>query len=355
MKVLQVINNMDIGGAETLLKNYVISNKDQSVKNSICILQGKKSFILDGIREHNIKVYNLGLKNKYMFIKALVGLNNIIRKNNYDVVHIHLFPGQYYGAILKILNKKVKFIFTEHSDSNSRRNKKIFYLFEKSSYSVYDKILCISKMTKKSLVRFIPKLEEKCEVVYGGIKKTSIYNNNKIYDIILVGSLRSNVKGVDVLLKAINLIQDKVNKVCIVGDGVLMNELVSLRDSLGLNQVVEFVGNQKDVNSYLSKSKIFVLPSRWEGFGLAIIEAMAQKIPVIASEVGGIPEIITNMENGILVKSEDYVQLSKEIEKLLKDEELRRYLTKNAYNKMETCFSIDVYVDKLNYIYKTLV
>lgn len=355
MKVLQVINNMDIGGAETLLKNYIINNKDQSIKNSICILQGKKSFILDGIRDHNIRVYNLKLKNKYMFVKALVGLNSIIRKNNYDVVHMHLFPGQYYGAILKIINKKVKFIFTEHSDSNSRRNKKIFYLFEKLSYSMYDKILCISKMTKKSLIKFIPTLEEKCEVVYGGINKASIRSNNTIYDVILVGSLRSNVKGVDVLLKAINLIPDKVNKACIVGDGILMDELVSLRDSLGLNKVVEFVGNQKDVNSYLSKSKVFVLPSRWEGFGLAIIEAMAQKIPVIASEVGGIPEVITNMQDGVLVKSEDYVQLSKEIEKLLIDEDLRSYLTTNAYNKMEQCFSIDVYVDKLNYIYKTLV
>lgn len=355
MKVLQVINNMDIGGAETLLKNYVISNKDQSVKNSICILQGKESFILDGIREHNIKVYNLELKSKYMFIKALVQLNNIIKRNNYDVVHMHLFPGQYYGAILKMLNKNVKFIFTEHSDSNSRRDKIVFYLFEKLSYSIYDKVLCISKMTKKSLVRFIPKLEENCEVVYGGIKKTSICNNDKIYDVILVGSLRSNVKGVDVLLKAINLMQDKVNKVCIVGDGILMDEMVSLRDSLGLNKIVEFVGNQKDVNSYLSKSKVFVLPSRWEGFGLAIIEAMAQKVPVIASEVGGIPEVISNMEDGILVKSEDYVQLAKEIEKLLVDEDLRRNLTTNAYNKMEKYFSIDVYVDKLNYIYKTLV
>ncbi|GFP73969.1 glycosyltransferase [Clostridium fungisolvens] len=355
MKVLQVINNMDIGGAETLLKNYVLNNKDISIQNSICLLQGNDSFILEEIKKNNVKVYNLNLKNKYMFVSALLKLNKIIRKNKFDVVHMHLFPGQYYGAILKIINNNVKFVFSEHSDSNTRRDKKVFYPLEKFSYSKYDNILCISEMTKRSLVKFIPKLESSSEVLYGGIKQYPIRSNEKIYDVILVGSLRSNVKGIDLLLRAIELIRNKVKKVCIVGDGILMNEMVSLRDRLGLTEIVEFAGNQKDVNSYLSKSKIFALPSRWEGFGLAIIEAMAQQVPIVATEVGGIPEIITDMESGILVKAEDYIQLSKAIENLLRDENLRNYLSTNAYSKMQHCFSIDVYTDKLNHIYKTLV
>ena len=354
MKILQVINNLDVGGAETLLKNYVLNNNEKGIDNHLCTLVSSRSFIVNELQKNNIRYYDLQLKNKYLITSAIKKLNEIIKQNQYDIVHMHLFPAQYYAYFLKKKNKHVKFIFTEHSEFNSRRNKKIFYPLEKKSYLTYDNILCISKTTKNALNNYIPILHNKTKVLYGGIISPKVKSQEKMYDLILVGSLRSEVKGVDIYLNAIKLLGNKVNKALVLGDGVLKEELINLRDKLGLKEKVQFLGNVKDVNKYLSKSKVFCLPSRWEGFGLAIIEAMSNGLPVVASKVGGIPEVITDGQDGVLVNVEDYKTFSKEISELLENEEKRINLGINAMKTAKDKFSINSYVNRLNNFYKSI-
>ncbi len=356
MKVLQIINNLDIGGAETLLKNYVLNNNDNTVENNICLLHGSNTFILNELQKKNIKVFNLKLSNKYSALKAVKQLTSIISEENYDCVHVHLFPGQYYGAVLAKKFKNIPFIFTEHSTFNKRRDIKAFYPIEKWSYSRYKRILCISEMTSKSLTSWMPSIKPKLKVVYGGIIINEVQRNKEpMYDAVLVGSLRGKEKGVDIFIKSIKAIENHINKAAIVGDGMLMDELKALRDSLNLRDKIDFIGNTDNVNQYLSNSRIFVLPSRWEGFGLAILEAMAAKLPVVASNVGGIPEIITSGQDGILVPKEDTKALSEAMLYILNNEDKAEIMAEKAYNTVIKRFSIEVYSKNLNNIYRELI
>ncbi|MHC1720677.1 MAG: glycosyltransferase family 4 protein [Clostridiaceae bacterium] len=355
MKVLQIINNLDIGGAETLLKNYVLKNSDADIENHICILEKSDTFILDELQKNNIKIFILGLPNKYSAIKALKRLREIIGQGCYDCVHVHLFPGQYYGAKLADEFKNTHFIFTEHSTYNKRRDIKPLYPVEKWSYSKYENVLCISRTTAKTLNAWMPSIKPRLRVVYGGIAINQIQRiREPFYDAVLVGSMRGNEKGVDIFIKAIKTIENYVRHIAIVGEGILKDDMMSLRDSLGLKDKIEFTGNVDNVNEYLSNSKMFVLPSRWEGFGLAILEAMAARLPVVATNVGGIPEIVTDGKDGILVPPEDVIALGKNMLYVLNNRDMAAQLAENAYRTVTEKFSIEAYAERLNILYKEL-
>ena len=142
-------------------------------------------------------------------------------------------------------------------------------------------------------------------------------------------------KGLDVLLRAFKRLQeaDLSLKLILVGDGPLRGSLQDLAVSLGINESVEFLGQKgrAQVAKLLHDCEVFVLPSRSEPFGIAIIEAMACKKPVVATTVGGILEIIDNGKNGILVEPDNPTALAEALIALLKDEALRVTVASNGY------------------------
>jgi len=135
----------------------------------------------------------------------------------------------------------------------------------------------------------------------------------------------------------------------------LKENLNNLTVELGVNREVKFLGVRKDVKELMVSSKIFVLPSRSEGFGMVIIEAMSNMLPVIATNVGPIPEIIENGKDGILVPPENPKALARAISNLLENEELREKLSKAAYRKVREKYSIDTYSVRMLDFYKSLV
>jgi len=123
---------------------------------------------------------------------------------------------------------------------------------------------------------------------------------------------------------------------------------------LAIDQEVEFLGIRKDVDKLMVSSKILVLPSRWEGLPVTILEAMSRGLPVIASSVGGIPEVIENKKEGILVPPQNPEILAQAIKKLLEDESLRKELIRNAYEKVKENYSIETYAKNILNLYKLL-
>lgn len=118
-------------------------------------------------------------------------------------------------------------------------------------------------------------------------------------------------------------------KLLLIGDGELVPQVHEYVDQLGLHEKVEFLGLQTDVFRYLVKADIFVLPSLWEGMPISLIEAMATGIPIVATAVGGVPDMIKNQHSGLLVNLDDTSFISA-VEKLLKNEFLREKLGRNA-------------------------
>jgi len=150
----------------------------------------------------------------------------------------------------------------------------------------------------------------------------------------------------------------KINKkffLVLIGHGSLQGEIQKMVNYHGLSDAVQFVGYQNDSKSIIAMLDLLVVPSKNEAFGRSILEGMQVGTPVIATKIGGIPEIITNGHNGILVKYGDTIGLVQAIIKLTSDQKLKSKLIKNAYNTLEKKFSINQYSNQIENIYKSIL
>ncbi|HQG82467.1 MAG TPA: glycosyltransferase [Caldisericia bacterium] len=356
VRILEVIDSLYAGGAESLLKNFVIEvKKHNDTEIEVCTLYSRNIFE-EELSNNGIKIHNLNLGFKYNPI-GVFKLLNVIKRGNYDVVHVHLFPADIFVAIASLfLPKKIKYIFTEHSDYNRRRVCKLFKNLDCFTYSRYDKIICISNKVKEALVSWCALTAKKTIVIKNAIPINDDLNpiKDKIYDIISVGCLEKQ-KGGDILLRAIKILKEKYHrklKVAIVGDGSLKEYLKNLALQYGINEYIDFLGVRKDVLELMRESSVFVLPSRWEGFGLVLLEAISVGVPVVATKVGGIPEIIEDGKDGILVEPENPEGLANTILRLLDDNGLRSSISLNAYKKVKGEYSIERYTKDLLNLYK---
>jgi len=167
------------------------------------------------------------------------------------------------------------------------------------------------------------------------------------------------VKGVRYLVKAMDIIRNyyKDNvKLIIVGDGEQRNYLLQLTRKLNLENYIIFVGKvpHRKIPIYLKAADVFVLPSLREGFGMVILEAMAAGLPVVATRVGVVPEIIKDYENGFVVEPMSSHQIAEKMLLLLKDEKLREKMSKNNIEKAKE-FSWEKVTQTLERLYLTLL
>jgi glycosyltransferase involved in cell wall biosynthesis len=363
INVLQVINSLHAGGAEVLLKNLILQVKKHNIKYKnfnieVAILYSEDIF-KEEIEKAGILVWKLGLNFKYNLV-GVIKLISLIKHRKYNIVHVHLFPSNLFAALASLfLSKDIKWIFSEHNVYNRRRSFKIFKILDTFIYSRYYKIICVSKQVEITLLEWLPKYKKKTIVISNAVPISELSNCFPIkkYDIIFVGRL-SKAKGIDVLLKAINILKEKYQKrlkVVIVGDGYLREELKNLVVELGIDEEVKFLGVRRDIARLMKITRIFVLPSRWEGLPLTILEAMSNRMSIIATEVGGIPEIIENGREGILIPPEDPEALAQAVIKLLEDRKLRVKLGLNAYKKVKEKYSIEVYTKNIFDLYKSLI
>ncbi|MBA2680592.1 MAG: glycosyltransferase family 4 protein [Ktedonobacteraceae bacterium] len=163
-------------------------------------------------------------------------------------------------------------------------------------------------------------------------------------------------KGLDVLLQAWHLVQEQKPeaKLVIVGSGPLQKQLEQMADALGIAQSVEFAGLQSDVPGQLHRGLIGVLPSRWEGMPNALLEAMASGLACVATRVSGSEDLIQHGQNGLLVESENYEEMSKALVTLLKDTALAQKYGTAARATVEQDYTLEHVLSMYTAIYERL-
>ena len=174
-------------------------------------------------------------------------------------------------------------------------------------------------------------------------------------NILFVGRL-DQMKGVDILLEAIAELKKRgLKTTCtIVGDGPIKEGLQSLTRKLNIESQVVFAGTCSDIVRHLHTAAVFVLPSRSEGMPNVVLEAMACGVPVIAASVGGIPDIIQNGRNGLLIAPDDIKALSSALASLFTDPDLAARIGTQARMDAESLFSLDRITDAYLALYQTL-
>ena len=252
-------------------------------------------------------------------LKPLYCINKIAKKYNVNIIHSHLGPAQYLVAISSVFNfRSPILITTEHSTYNNRRKWRILQPFEFFIYKKYNKIVSISEAVQKNLLDWIPYLNHKSLVIHNSIDLKEIRESKKIdlekiYNIqrpiaLCVGRL-SYEKGHDILLRAAS-ISNKFS-LLIIGSGPELSNLNNLKVQLNLSDRVVIASNSSNVPSLMKGCDVYVQPSRWEGFGLAALEALACNTKVVVSNIQGLSDILDG--HAISFLTEDPQSLSNAI------------------------------------------
>ena len=212
-----------------------------------------------------------------------------------------------------------------------------------------DCIIAISESIGSQLRDYgIP--NHKIRTIYEGIDlsiypKRTVLRQRRSDEPAVVGTVAhlSREKGLNYLIEAASMIPDVQRKLrfVIVGDGTCLRELEELVHSKGLENIFSFAGFHSDIPECLKAFDIFVLPSLSEGLGSAILEAMATSLPIVATRVGGIPELVKNGDNGLLVAPADSVSLARAIEKLADDADLSQRMGLRGRQRIEERFTLE--------------
>ncbi|MGL4534216.1 MAG: glycosyltransferase [Fusobacteriaceae bacterium] len=315
MKILHIITSMELGGAEKLLSELVLIQKQLGHEVKVFQLYNKED------------MFKIDSKtSKYNSKKNILNVFEILKEiklENYEIVHTHLLHAQFFTAIASFFDfVKRKYITTEHSTSNKRRMSNIFKYLDKFIFSRYSEIICISEGVKESLVAWLEiKNKNKFSVVPNGVDIDKFKNANHLKkegffkkendNILLVMIARlDRAKDHETLIEALQLLPKKY-KLILAGDGEKKEELKILVQNKKLENRVIFLGAWDKIPELLKTCDIVVQSSNFEGFGIVAVEAMAAGVPVIASDVPGLREVVQN--GGVLFKKGDSKELAKKI------------------------------------------
>lgn len=360
MKVLQVINNLDTGGAEKLLLETIPLYNKKGIEVDLLLLNGKTTPFLETLKEINCcKIYAVGTSvyNPFNVFKVIP----FLRK--YDVAHVHLFPSQYWIVLAKLLSfSKIKIVVTEHSTTNPRIKNYFLSILDRFIYKFYDKIVCITTDVFQIISKHIRESESKFAVIQNGVQLQKIYEakayNKKMisslftdHDVLIVQIASFNKhKDQQTAIQALKYLPDNC-KLLFVGDGPLKVSCEDFAKELNLIDRVFFLGNRTDVPQLLKTADISILSTNGEGFSLVAIESMAAGIPFISSNVPG----MINVKNaGILFEKENAKELAFFIKKLIDEKDFYESIVDSGRRRAEQ-FDIGFMVDKHILLYKAIL
>ena len=390
MKILMIISQFNpiIGGAERqaqlLAQQLVMKGLEVQVVTGWWKFGTPREEVMDGIRIfRNFCCWGMfGIKNDRV-IRMLGGITYVmslgayllLHGRKYDIIHVHQFLYPAFVSVLfgKIFLKKPVLIKNACSGFTSdMRQLRSYPLGSLQLRYLIKEMECLVTVSLEGKNEFqaVGYPESKMVYIPNGVEVPSEGKRN--YDqalrFLAIGRL-DRQKGIDVLLKAWNILVEKGNnlKLIILGSGPQEFELKEVSESLKMTESVEFRGTVHDVEKYLKDADLFVLPSRAEGLSNALLEAMAQGIPCIATNVGGNTELLEAesndippgqfiiAKNGLLINPDDELGLTEAMLFLIRNSNIREEVGKRGRIYIQENYSIESIADRYIALYKRLL
>ena len=321
--------------------------------NELAVLR-RKNLSLSGMSKYFIEL-----------IRSIKFINNLIKEKSIDIVYTNtsvIFVG---GISAKICKVKSVWHIREIIKSKYER-----FIVSKIVNIFSDYIIANSKATAEA----ISKNKDKVKVVYNAIdieKNSGLEDIDEFYKEVAATIVRSNEKikigmagrinrwkGQKLFVDMAKLVSEENDNVEFLiagdvykGEDYILDDLKGYILESGVKDKIGLLGQVDNMSNFYKKLDIFVLPSiQPEPFGLVVIEAMNNKLPVVATNHGGPVEIIDNNIDGFLVDYKDAREMAQVVNKLIKDKELRNYISANAEKKVKKKFNVSRYVDEISYI-----
>jgi glycosyltransferase involved in cell wall biosynthesis len=326
---------------------------ERGINLSVVSLGGEK---IEGVKTINL---NPGRGRQWSYIKYLHRVKRIIGEIEPDLVHSHYAAGfGLWGAYSGFHPFLVSVWGTDIIDFPNNFYKK--YLLKKILSSA-DYLTATSHFLGKQTVRIHPSIADKLAVIPFGVKMPEIqadYSDKGQIKLIYI-KVHARRYGPDILFKAVHsLIKQGMNiSLTMAGSGEMTEELKEMANKLNINKYISFVGflDNREIAPLLAGHDIMVMPSREESFGVAALEASSVGIPVIASNIGGIPEAVKNNQTGILVPSDNVENLAEAIKKLADNVELRKRMGNAGREFVRTNFDWEKSLDRMIDLYGKLI
>ncbi len=358
ISVLYLLHQFSFGGTERVVVN-LLNNSTEDIRNYVCSFLPYDNDFLKNLKNHSGLVVTLNKQTGNDF-SIPFKIASFCKKNKIDIVHA-LGWGTYAEGLIasKFLGKKKKFIYsyrgktiedTIHIPKRRVIAQRVFSYF-------CDAVITNSKVSRKEYSTDIGINSENISVIYNGVD-TNLFNpirsikvNKKKEGLgiketeLVIGYVArfDPVKGVHNLLKAFSKLPHELQQKCkllLVGDGPERKNIEILSQKLGIEKELVFTGMKKNVSDYLKIMDIYIQPSLFENISNSVLEAMATGLPVVATNVGGINEVLTHGKNGLVVTLGNDREMANAIKILIQNPDYRNMIGSAARKRVLESFSI---------------
>lgn len=369
LKILYVITKSNWGGAQ----RYVFDLATNVPKNryKVAVACGGDEPLVSRLKEANIRVIPIPfLERDINLIKELFSffaLWKIFRMERPHIIHLNSSKVGGLGALAGRLARVPLIIFTAHgwpfAEDRLLVTRAIIYFLSWCTTLLSHIIIVLSKKDFWISQKFPFVAKDKFIFIPNGVNETSINFLSRSEarralkislppSLTLVGSITefTDNKGIRFLIAALRELPANVHA-ALIGDGEEKKYLMRLAKTLSVEDRVHFLGYRHDAARYLKAFDIFAFPSLKEGLPYAILEASLAELPMVATSVGGIPDILTNETTALLVLPKDSHTLAQALKRLVTSDELRKRLARSAHKHVREAFSFDAVRDRTFEIY----
>ena len=367
INVLYLITDLKYGGAQTVLMNLLEQLDTNHFQAQVVCLFGGSLPIGDELRARGIKVTDLQMTHPWR-LDSLWRFYRLLKREKITILHTSLFHASLVGRLIGGFSRIPVILTWRHNVSLGAGWRD---LINRWTSKLDDCVVVVSEPARQAELRTSGIPQDKIQLIYNAIDigrysqitpeirkstRESFGIANGTFLIGFVGRLHPQ-KGVEILLEAFARChpEHKNSFLLIVGEGELQNRLEAYATSLGITNQILFLGSRKEIPEILVSLDLFVLPSLWEGLPMVLLEAMAAGLPVIATSVGGTPEVVVDGTTGYLVPPEDADKLATAILQLAENPELRMNFGKAGRARVEKNFSIREMVKKIEQLYRDLL
>lgn len=337
--ILFVVTGLAVGGAEHVVANLADKAKADGYDVKIAYLTGEVSV---APKHKSIELVALGMTSYASFFVAFWRLRCLVKAFRPDVVHSHMIHANLLARLSRLWIRIPRLICSAHSSNEGGRLRMLAY---RLTHSLGDVFTNVSEAAACALEESNAAPKGSVVAVLNGVDVRYFYPEPKRIDaqftLIAVGRL-DVAKDYPNLLHATNLVRRQRDnfKLQIIGDGSRRVILQEMTESLGLTDKVEWLGIRRDIPRLLNRADCFVLSSAWEGFGLVVAEAMACGLPVVATDCGGVKEVLGG-ERWLVPPKDPQALAEKVIEIMQMTDEQRLLLGKANRRRIVDLYSID--------------
>lgn len=369
MKVLFVQKMAGVSGSEYYLMNILPALRKRGVHTEFVCVQHpeaaeKNASFIKHLVDNDVPCHVINSK-AALSLKIVQQLHRILKGGGFDILQTNLVHADAWGALVKLLYRpKAKIVSLKHGFGKGGQRsyrfdiappKDNYYYISKFANRFMDRAGAISEGLAARLSKGKLMDPEKLEVIHYGFDFSGIqvdpeakskyrYSSNQL---VIVGRL-IGVKQHHLVINELPEIRKVIPdvKLVLVGNGMLEEELRLLVKEKKLEDVVVFEGFKRNIHDYIAASDVSILPSSAEGFGIVILEAWHNKVPVIAFDVPAPNEIIRDGVDGLLIPPFDGTKLREGIIKLLQNKALTRKMGETAYQRLQETFALNVMLEK---------